>query len=250
MPPELQSLLRVQHLDQQTAELQREIAALPKRIAQIEKTLEGHQRRLEADRAALAANQKERKRLDGDVQVQQQKISKLRDQMLSVKTNEQYRAFQHEIEFCEKEIRKAEDRTLDLMGESEPLEANVKSAEAALKLEQAQVASEKKAAQERTTQAQQTLQQVGAERQTVAATLPPAAVSLYERLRKKFGAHVIAEADDGRCSACMMMIRPQYLQDLKASERLMTCESCGRILYYHPRVNLESEMDLPRPAQA
>jgi predicted nucleic acid-binding Zn-ribbon protein len=63
--------------------------------------------------------------------------------MLGAKTNEQYRAFQHEITFCEAAIRKAEDRTLDLMSESEPLDANVKKAEAALKEEKQQVEAEK-----------------------------------------------------------------------------------------------------------
>ena len=40
--------------------------------------------------------------------------------MLGAKTNEQYRAFQNEIGFCEQAIRKAEDRILDLMAEGEP----------------------------------------------------------------------------------------------------------------------------------
>ena len=108
---------------------------LPKHIAEIEKKLGAHERKLDADRAALAANQKERKKCESDIPVQEQKISKLKDQMLSAKTNEQYRAFQHEIEFCQKEIRRLEDRILELMSESEPLEKNVKAAEAALKEE-------------------------------------------------------------------------------------------------------------------
>ncbi len=78
-----------------------------------------------------------------DIQVQEQKISKLKDQMLGAKTNEQYRAFQNEIDFCQKEIRKAEDRILELMGESEPLDKNVKAAELALKAEKAEVEKEK-----------------------------------------------------------------------------------------------------------
>jgi len=45
----------------------------------------------------------------------EQKISKLKGQMVEAKTNEQYRAFQSEIDFCQAEIRKLEDRILDLM---------------------------------------------------------------------------------------------------------------------------------------
>src|SRR5260370_39211306 len=122
MAGDIEQVTSLQSLDFRIGELQREVAALPKHVAQIEKTLDSHLRRLEADRAALAANQKDRKRLEEDAKVQEQKISKLKGQMMEAKTNEQYRAFQHEIEYCEKEIRKAEDRILDLMGEAEPLD--------------------------------------------------------------------------------------------------------------------------------
>ena len=150
MHPDAHLVSQLQSLDQKMAALEKEIAALPKHIAVIEKTLESHVRRLEADRAALAANQRDRKKLDGDVQMHNQKISKLREQMAGAKTNEQYRAFQHEIEFVEKEIRKAEDRTLELMSESESLDANVKKADAALKEEKKTVEDEQKRARART----------------------------------------------------------------------------------------------------
>src|SRR6266436_2933837 len=126
MLPDIERVVRLQDLDSRAAELNREISSLPKHIAEIEKKLESHQRKLDADRAALVANQKERKTLEGEIQSQDQKISKLKEQTLGAKTNDQYRAFQHEIEFCEKEIRQAEDRILELMSESEPLETNVK----------------------------------------------------------------------------------------------------------------------------
>src|SRR5919201_554561 len=149
MLPDLKLAVRLQDIDNRLADLAREIASLPKHIAEIEKKLVAHERKLEADKAALVANQKERKKCEGDIQVQEQKISKLKDQMLQAKTNDQYRAFQNEIEFCQKEIRKFEDRILELMGESEPLERNVKAAETALKAEKTQVEGEKPQARER-----------------------------------------------------------------------------------------------------
>src|SRR5436853_6299889 len=115
MLPDLNWAIRLQEIDNRLVELTREIAGLPIHIAEIEKKLASHERKLEADRAALLANQKERKKCEGDIQVQEQKISKLKDQMQSAKTNEVFKAFQHEIEFCQKEIRKAEDRILDPM---------------------------------------------------------------------------------------------------------------------------------------
>ena len=239
MHPDTHLVTQLQSLDQRIAALEKEVAALPKHIAVIEKTLESHQRRLEADRAALAANQRDRKKLEGDIQMHEQKVSKLKDQMLQAKTNEQYRAFQHEIDYIAKEIRTAEDRILELMSESEPLDANVRKAEVALKEEKQTVESEQKLARERTAADQAQIQQLSAERSETAKKLPADTLSAYERIRKKWHGLAIAEATSGRCAACQIMLRPQYFQDLKKGERLLTCESCGRILIYNPPVSLE-----------
>jgi hypothetical protein len=246
MHKDISTALELQALDLRAGELRREIATLPKQIAQIETALESHRKKLELDKAALAANQRERKKLDGDAQVHQQKISKLRDQMLSAKTNEQYRAFQHEIEFCEQGIRKAEDQILDLMGEAETLEKNVKAAEVALAAEQKVVEGEKAKAKQRTAEDQAELKKVEATRATAAASLPPALLATYDRLRTRYykDGDVIAEARDSVCQACMMAMRPQYFQDVKEGGQVLFCENCRRILYYaEPAVDVEAQMN-------
>jgi predicted nucleic acid-binding Zn-ribbon protein len=41
----------------------------------------------------------------------------------------------------------------------------------------------------------------------------------------------VAEVKNGACSACFMSLRPQMLVELKTTDKLITCESCTRILY-------------------
>ncbi len=239
MHPDLKLAVRLQEIDNRLADLAREIASLPKHIAEIEKKLGAHERKLEADRAALSANQKERKQRESEIQMQEQKISKLKDQMLQAKTNDQYRAFQNEIDFCQKEIRRFEDRILELMSESEPLDKNVKAAEAALKQEKAQVESEKSQARERTAADQLASKELEAERASIAGTMSKAVYDRYERTRKARKGVAMAEVVDGRCSACHLALRLQYFQDLKRGEQIYSCENCQRILYYNPPVKVE-----------
>lgn len=215
---------------------------LPKHVAEIEKKLEAHTRRLEIDRAALTANQRDRKKLEGDTQVHEQKISKLRDQMLGAKTNEQYRAFQNEISYAEGEIRKAEDRILDLMESSEPLEKNVKRAEVDLKAEQQQVEAEKKHAQQSTATHQKELEERRGERTSLTSQMDPKFYADYERIRKKTKNTPVADATEGRCSACQISLRPQFFQDLRRGDKVMFCESCGRILTYNPVIDVASDV--------
>jgi uncharacterized protein len=248
MTADIEQVTRLQSLDLKIAELQREVAALPKHIVQIEKALESHLRRLEADRAALSANQKDRKRLEDDIKVHDQKISKLKDQTLLAKNNEQYRAFQHEIDYAQNEIRKCEDRILDLMTESEPLDVNVKKAEVALKEETRQVEAEKARARERTAADQKQLELLQSDRKHIVAKLNSPTYLAYERLRKKKHGLAAVEAVEGRCSACQIALRPQFFQDLRKGDELMLCESCGRILFYNPPVSFEDDLAHASPS--
>jgi hypothetical protein len=248
MQPDIELIVKVQGIDQRALALRNEIATLPKHIAAIEKTLESHIKKLELDKALLAANQKDRRAQDGEIQIQQQKMSKLRDQMAAAKTNEQYKAFQHEIEFCEKAIKKCEDRILDLMEESEKLDQNVKAAESALKQEKAAVEKEKAAARERTAVDQKALNELMTERNLLAADVKPSVLSLYEKLAKKYNGFAISEVPKGRCSACNLEIRPQMYQDLRKGDQIMVCENCRRILHYNPTIAFDTASPSAGPA--
>jgi hypothetical protein len=228
--------------------LTREISSLPKHIAEIAKKLEFHERKLEGDRAALSANQKDRKKMEGEIQTQEQKISKLRTQMTDAKTNEQYRAFQNEIDFCQAEIQRAEDRILELMNESDPLDKNVKAAEAALKQEKSEVDVEKQQAIARTAEDKKALDQINQERSQAVARMNPNIYRQYERIRKNRRGVAVAEAVEGRCTACHMAMRPQFSQELKRGDQVMACESCSRLLYYNPPVAVEDLAGQAAPA--
>src|ERR1700733_8987666 len=93
---ELEALIRLQTIDQETAQLRGEIAALPKRLALLETRLAAEKAAVELSQKTLKDEEASRRRLESDLKDLQQKIAKLRGQMASVKTNEEYRAFQHE----------------------------------------------------------------------------------------------------------------------------------------------------------
>ncbi len=216
--------------------LTKEIAALPKHIAEIEKKLEAGHRRLELDRAALTVNLKDRKRLEGEIVANEAKISKLKTQMMDAKTNDQYRAFQHEIDFCTSEIGKHEERILVLMTESDPLDKAVKAAEVSLAAEKKQVEAGKASARERSTADKAEIDGLMAERSGIVREMTPKIASEYERIRKGRLGVAIAEVVQGRCSKCNIQLRPQFLQDVKRGDAVLVCESCKRMLFWNPPV--------------
>ena len=150
MLPDVQNLMELQRADREILRLKEEIAALPKRVAAIEEKLAGTKAGLEKANAAVKADEASRRKYESAIQDLQEKISKYRDQSLAVKTNEQYKALLHEIQFAEQEIRANEDRILELMVNAEVREKDVKAAEVDLKAEMAEIEKEKNVARERT----------------------------------------------------------------------------------------------------
>ncbi len=231
----LEQVSKLQNLDLRILELKREVALLPKQVAEIEKQLEAHAKKLDAEKGVLAANQRERKQKELDILTATQKISKLKDQMLQAKNNEQYRAFQHEIDYAQNEISMAETRILELMEESEPLEKNVKAADVALAAERKQVEGQKQRAQAQTAADEKEIGARAGEMRALLAEMPPAMKQTCERIRKKHNSpQVMAEVVDGRCTVCRIALRPQHYQDLKVRDDIQYCESCGRIMFYNP----------------
>lgn len=245
MHPDVGKALHLQELDRTISELRGEIASLPKQIAEIEKALGSHLRKLEADKGGLAANQRARQKLDGEGKDHQQKISKLKDQMLSAKTNEQYRAFQKEIEYCEAEIRKCEDQALQLMEAAEGLASSVKANEVALAEEKRIVEQRKRAAAAQTDADKANLARFVAERAALTATISKPVLTTYERLHKRMrDGRVVAKVAENTCMSCNMTIRPQYLADLKLGDEILACENCRRLLYIEPApVDVEAQMN-------
>jgi hypothetical protein len=234
MNRDLALLRQLQEVDDRIRELSDEVRRLPKYVAEIEAKLLSHKQQLAAEKQTLVDNQKSRRQMEGEISVHEQKISKLRDQMNQARTNEQLHAFQHEIQFETQEVRRHEDRILDKMEEAEALDRNVKTAEEALTIEEQKVAREVAETKARVAEDEQALVKVKGQRGELMATVSPDALRLYEHVRKGHGGKAVAAALADRCQACNVVFRPQFSYLVRRNENIMTCESCGLILYYDP----------------
>src|SRR6516165_3436094 len=146
MLSDLKNLMELQVADREIRRLKDEVAALPKRVAAIEEKLAATKAQLEKARAAVKGDEAARKKFESAIQDLQGKISKYRDQSLDVKTNDQYKALLHEIQFAEKEITANEDKILELMVNADSRDKEVKAAQAELKAETAEIEKEKEQA--------------------------------------------------------------------------------------------------------
>lgn len=248
MHPDLEKLQQLDEVDREAARLRAEVAALPVRVAAIEKKLAGVNLEIENARKALKEIDATRRKHEGDISTLRQKISKYRDQMLGVKTNQEYRALGSEIQFTEQEISRIEDKILEGMLAVEVHEAKLKSVEAEQKKQHAEVEREKAEARIRTEQDEKRLAELMSGRDQLRREIPYDLLQHYERVLKARGT-ALAEARDQYCQACHVMMRPQVFQDIMIGERVVTCDSCGRIFFFNPIETAAAPAAPPRAAE-
>ncbi|HEY6291014.1 MAG TPA: C4-type zinc ribbon domain-containing protein [Terriglobia bacterium] len=237
MHPDLATVKELQDVDRKIGELTSRIQVIPVQIKKIEDQLNESLHAHDERKNRLASNQKERRDLEGEIQLIKAKITKHRDQLYEVKTNEAYRTMLHEIEGEDVKVRSIEDRILEKMSEAEQLEKYVHDAAARLDSERSRVAAEKKELEAERRKDEVERDESEERRRALASGLSNATLQLYERARKARGTAVVAVVD-GSCSGCHVKLRPQFYNEVRGSDALLTCESCGRILYY-----LESPVD-------
>ena len=247
MSPEIEHFISLQTTDREIQRLKAEIAELPKRVSKIEQKLAGTKAALEQARAGLKADDAARKKHESAIADLRTKISKYRDQSLEVKTNEQYKALMHEIQFAEQDISANEDKIIVLMVNAENRENQVKAAEAELKAETAEIEKEKNMAREQTAKDEKELAEWNARREAARAAVDPDVLRHYDRVLK-FRGSGLAEVLDHKCTGCSVVLRPQTYNEVRNGQ-MIYCDSCQRILYFDLSKEAPVESKVEKPAR-
>jgi predicted nucleic acid-binding Zn-ribbon protein len=228
--------MELQSVDTRLNAVRARIATFPKKTAEIEARVTNAKSELDAAKAAQLNTIKERKKYELDVEQHKDRVRRYKDQTGQVKTNEAYKALQHEVEMAEAEIAKAEDRLLEQMVNGEEYDRRIKASETLLKeVEQVAVGLRSTLDREKA-EADKELGQLTEERTRVAAEVPENTLHHYDRIMRKHNNIAVAEVRDESCGACGVRIRPHVIQEMRRGDRpeLFECETCTRILHYTP----------------
>jgi uncharacterized protein len=252
MNANLEHLVVLQAQDLELKRLRGELTEAPRRVAAAEAARGKVEFSLTAAKQALTKEEVLRRSQESDVADRRNKIARLRKQMDTATSAGQITALEHEIKFSEEAISKLEDEELASMERTENFDADKAAGTTALEKTTAALEAEQARSAEVTQRNNAAIKGIETERATLRAEIAAtdageAALSTYDRVSKAKGTG-LSEAVDHKCSACQMMVRPQRWNDLRDrsnDETMMTCESCGRLLYYDPARDAPQRKTVP-----
>lgn len=235
MESQLQILSDLQQQDSRIAALEAEVARLPKQITAIETALVEAKKSLEVLRGRQDKARRDLRAKEKDLEVVAVRRSKSESRLYEVKTNKEYSAVLAEIETLKLDKGRLEEEILALMELQERLAREVAEADTRLTRQEQDARVQEAAATEELRALDADLTGVRGERESLRRDIPRDLIGQYERLLKgRAGLAVALVGSNGTCSGCRVAITPQRFQEVRTSSQILTCESCGRILYYQP----------------
>ena len=248
MKAELQQLITLQNLDSTIRKLEKDQQAIPERRAEIEREFDQRAFEIRALETRRDEAKHTRARLENEVVEQRGRVERAERNLMSSKKQEEYTAAIREADSARKQISALETQILEQL---ETLE----QAEAALNERADEIASlnsdreaRLKAFDDETGTIGERLTVARKERDEVFANLPKQLSGMYARIKARIRDGVaVAEARNRSCTACFMSLRPQVMAEIRRGEDVITCDNCGRILYYVPSESIEADATAPQP---
>jgi len=232
MKDSIKQLLSLQERDLELDQVRESIAAIPKKIADLKNDIQSAKTALEDAKKEMTQLQLAKKQKELDLDAQESAVRKHATELNSVKTNEAYKALLGEIEKAKQEKSILEDQILQNMEQMDQATRTWKEKEAGSKSHESGLLSQISDLEHKKTELEQSLAAKLAERDQTFSTLPKDLAGQYNKLRN--GKHVkaaVVPIRSEQCSGCHMKVSQNLINEVRRGQKLMTCESCSRIVY-------------------
>ena len=234
---DLALLVKLQNVDKKIMELESSIGDLPKQVEDLKTMLDALENEKSHDNEQLAQCNQTKVKLEGNIELLNDKLKKYQEQVYSVTTNKEYDAISAEIEVKENEIEKDETNVLELLEAEENLIKKIKQIEEQLEQIKSELEEKEEILSIKRKENEQELNYLLEVRESFISQIKKPIYSNYERIRKVRKGMAVAEVRNYTCDGCFATIPAQTVVEIRKMNNIIHCETCGRILVITNNVN-------------
>ncbi len=238
MGAKLQALFALQDIESQIVDIRRQLARKQRQVKAQQRKLDAKREEIEQRKADIQHTQAEFDRLDVDIKARSANIDKMREHLNSVRTNKEYATLLAQMNNEKADVTRLETRAMEVMQAVEAKKAELAEIQAAEsgeieRLEELQAELEQARAS-----FGGRLAQLEKQRELAAEQIDAETLKLFDRLSEHYEGEVLAEVerpnprrDEFICGGCHMALRMEVANTLRSRDEIVTCKSCGRILF-------------------
>ncbi len=233
MNEELSILYKVQEADTEIARRQKALDSLDTGAE-----LESEIGTLQAELAELRTTQHaaEEENLDRELELKtvEEKKDRFQRQLYSgtVSNPRQLSDLHREVEMLGREIRKVEDRMLELMETLESQRSEIAARERRLAELTEALESVRGTYETKSKRLQGEIEELGSRRKEYASQVRAQLLKRYEQIRARAGNQGLVKVTGRDCPGCRIGLPSETVKQVKAGKVGMTCDNCGRLLIW------------------
>lgn len=232
MKEALGRLIGLQRADSAAAHAGKRRDEIDRQLRESEKLLAEAKAAEEAAHRALQEAQSHVHRREMDLKERETRIGVLQGKLGGATSNKEYQGILFEVASVKAENGRIEEQILLAMDEVDAKEKLHEAAKARTRETEGIVRAANSVVDRKRAEFDAEMAAAKAERDEVAAAIPPEALRIYERIRtgNRTTGIAVVEVHGEYCQGCQMSITPQEYSDLVSGTKIVLCRSCQRIL--------------------
>ena len=237
MQQDLSNLLKLQEIDYYLGELERSKEYLPDMMENLKRELAESQLKYETAVSDLEDAKLKQKNLELEIKTKEADLQKYQQQMMSIKTNKEYDALVAEIDMIKKSISSMETELLETIEVISTLDSNIEEYKEKLTKTKENNSKQLAILQEKIDTIGDKVSEKFGERKEVTTVISRQVFSVYDRVRKGKGGSAVVPVKSRACGACFKALTPKKIQEIRKAVKILTCDNCGRLLYWEDDIS-------------
>jgi hypothetical protein len=227
----IEQLLIVQDFDVRIRDIEQELKDIPARQDRERARLAAHKDALGQSQDKVKAEQAQIHALELEAKSLHERVNKLRQQQVDLKTNREFQTMESEIAAVKGQLAELDDKQLELMVRIDEARGEVALRQAELQREDLTVQADVTVWEGRAAELRAELAGLRADRTGAAQGLDPAWMAHYKRIMDRRD-RALVQLHDGICGGCHMKLPPSIHHATRRHDaKMVVCEHCGRLLY-------------------